>query len=194
VEEILYLLGILMSPGNASIRLPLIFTGPGRARAYFQRMREFIDETLGAEAHAWYQVILDDPPQVARVVSAGLEKVEEYRAENNDAFFFNWLLEIHEELQLPFNATHENMAALQLHGDQPAHALAFNLRSAFSGIVAGNVRESGIRSVEEHGPFELAGDPSIIRALNHLLEGFVAERRMRLTDPAAYVPCYRMVV
>ena len=48
------------------------------------------------------------------------------------------------------------MRALELHRDQPAHSLAVNLRRAFSGIVAGNVREAGIARVEKHGPFELA--------------------------------------
>ena len=37
----------------------------------------------------------------------------------------------------------------------PIHELAVNLRRAFSGIVAGNVRESGVQLVEEKGPFEL---------------------------------------
>jgi hypothetical protein len=86
------------------------------------------------------------------------------------------------------------MSELELHRDQPAHSLAFNLRRAFSGIVAGNVREAGIRLVEEHGPFELRGDEQIIGALGRLLEDFVAQRRMRLSEPAAYVPCYRIAV
>ena len=63
------------------------------------------------------------------------------------------------------------MRALELHRDQPAHSLAVNLRRAFSGIVAGNVREAGIRLVEKHGPFELRGDPKIIAALDTLLAG-----------------------
>jgi hypothetical protein len=67
------------------------------------------------------------------------------------------------------------------------------LRRAFSGIVAGNVREAGIARVEKHGPFELRGDPKIIAALGALLQAFVTERRMRLSDPSAYVPCYRIV-
>ena len=84
------------------------------------------------------------------------------------------------------------MAALELHTAQPASALAVNLRQAFSGIVAGNVRESGIRLVEERGPFELSGDPVIIRAVEELLEDFVEQGRMKLSDPEKYVPCYRI--
>jgi hypothetical protein len=47
--------------------------------------------------------------------------------------------------------------------------------------------------VEKYGPFELRGDTRIIAALGRLLEEFVAERRMRLSEPNAYVPCYRIV-
>ena len=85
------------------------------------------------------------------------------------------------------------MRSLELHRNQPAHALAVNLRRAFSGIVGGNVRESGIRLVEEHGPFEIRGEATIIKALDALLKDFVSQRRMRLSDPAAYEPCYRVV-
>jgi hypothetical protein len=59
--------------------------------------------------------------------------------------------------------------------------------------VAGNVREAGIALVEKHGPFELRGDTRIITALGQLLEDFVVEQRMRLSEPSAYVPCYRIV-
>ncbi len=41
---------------------------------------------------------------------------------------------------MPFEPTHENMANLELHKDQPIHLLAANLRRPFSGIVAGNVK------------------------------------------------------
>ena len=115
------------------------------------------------------------------------------RADDDNAYFFNWALDIGLEFQKPFEATHESMRALELHRDQPAHSLAFNLRRAFSGIVAGNVREAGIARVEKYGPFELRGDPKIIAALGTLLQDFVTERRMRLSDPSAYVPCYRIV-
>jgi hypothetical protein len=86
------------------------------------------------------------------------------------------------------------MRALELHREQPPHSLAFNLRRAFSGIVAGNVREAGIARVEEYGPFELRGDKEIIGSLGQLLQDFVTQKRMRLSDPSTYEPCYRIVV
>ena len=79
---------------------------------------------------------------------------------SDNAYFFNWALDIGLDFQKPFEATHESMRALELHRDQPAHSLAFNLRRAFSGVVAGNVREAGIARVEKYGPFELPATPS----------------------------------
>jgi hypothetical protein len=129
---------------------------------------------------------------VAREVVHGLRQVRDARAAQDNAYFFNWTLDIGRDFQQPFEATHESMRALELHRDQPAHSLAVNLRRAFSGIVAGNVREAGIARVEKYGPFELRGDREIIGALGQLLQDFVNDRRMRLTD--AYEPCYRIAV
>jgi predicted Rossmann-fold nucleotide-binding protein len=193
-EETLYLLGILLSPRNAAERLPLVFTGPASSKAYFERLHGFIGETLGPAAQRRYKVILSDPGAVAAEVKRGVKEVRESRAASDNAYFYNWDLQIDLDFQRPFEATHDSMAALELSRDQPTHDLAYNLRRAFSGIVAGNVREAGIRLVEEHGPFVLRGDPKIIGALDRLLKDFVAERRMRLSDPNTYEPCYRIAV
>jgi hypothetical protein len=48
------------------------------------------------------------------------------------------------------------MRALRLSADAPRHELVADLRRAFSGIVAGNVKEPGIRQIREHGPWELS--------------------------------------
>jgi pyrimidine/purine-5'-nucleotide nucleosidase len=191
-EEILYLLGILLSPENEHEHMPLVFTGPPSSKRYFERLDHFIGQTLGPVAQQRYKIVLADPGAVAREVLHGLREVRETRAAEDNAYFFNWRLDIGLDFQRPFEATHESMAALALHRDQPPHSLAFNLRRAFSGIVAGNVREAGIARVEKHGPFELRGDRELIGALGQLLQDFVKERRMRLTEP--YEPCYRIAV
>jgi pyrimidine/purine-5'-nucleotide nucleosidase len=191
-EEILYLLGILLSPANGSENLPLVFTGPTSSKRYFERLHNFIGQTLGPVAQRRYKIVLGDAPAVAHEVVHGLRQVRDARAAQDNAYFFNWSLDIGRDFQQPFEATHESMRALELHRDQPAHSLAVNLRRAFSGIVAGNVREAGIARVEKHGPFELRGDREIIGALGQLLQDFVNDRRMRLTE--AYEPCYRIAV
>ena len=137
----------------------MIFTGPASSKKYFERLHDFIGATLGPVAQRRYKVILGDPGAVAAEVTSGLKRVRDRRAAEDNAYFFNWALDIGLEFQKPFEATHESMRALELHRDQPAHSLAFNLRRAFSGIVAGNVREAGIARVEKYGPFELRGDP-----------------------------------
>ena len=192
-EEILYLLGVLLHPDNAGVELPVILTGPASSRSYFERLRAFVDATLGESAARRYRIIVADPAAVAKELARGIDRVRRERAHSDDAYFFNWHLKIDVEFQRPFEATHEAMAELALHRDQPVAELAVNLRRAFSGIVAGNVRAEGVRLVERDGPFELRGDRDIVAALDLLLRNFVAERRMKLSDPGSYVPCYRLV-
>ena len=192
-EEFLYLLGILMHPDNRDVPFPVILTGPRSAEAYLQQLNAFVGETLGAEAQQHYRIVIDDPTEVARCMAAGLKEVERFRRERNDAFHFNWLLRIEEGFQRPFDPTHANMEALQLTLDVPPHELAANLRRAFSGIVAGNVKDKGIRLIEEHGPYRIHGDPRIMQPLDALLQAFVDQHRMKLPGGADYEPCYRVV-
>jgi predicted Rossmann-fold nucleotide-binding protein len=192
-EEFLYLLGILMHPDNQGLPFPLVLTGPRSAAAYLQQLHDFIGATLGEAAQSRYTMILDDPAEVARYMAKGIKAVEQFRRERNDAFHFNWLLKIDESFQRPFEPTHANMAGLDLTRKQPVHELAANLRRAFSGIVAGNVKEKGIRLIEEHGPYELRGDHDIMRTLDELLQAFVEQHRMKLPGGSAYVPCYRVL-
>jgi hypothetical protein len=70
-----------------------------------------------------------------------MPKIREYRKSVGDAYSFNWSLRIEPEFQLPFEPDHASMASLDLHRNQPPQLLAANLRRAFSGIVAGNVKE-----------------------------------------------------
>lgn len=188
-EEILYLLGILLHPGNQDISYPLVFTGPESAKEYFEKIDEFLVYTLGEEIRRYYTIITGDPVSVARTMRQGIDRVAESRRERQDAFYFHWRLNIAREFQAPFEPTHEAMRALALHRNQPTHELAANLRRAFSGIVAGNVKEQGIRAIEAHGPFVLTAEPELMRRLDELLTSFVAQGRMKL-DGQPYTPCY----
>ncbi len=188
-EEIFYLLGVKMHPANADLPLPLILAAPAGSEAYFQRIDRFLRDTLGEEVAEHYEIIDGSPAAVARRVKRGLREVRDYRVRHSESFGFNWGIAISEALQQPFEPTHENMAALQLHRDQPVHQLIAELRRAFSGLVAGNVKEFGVRQVEAHGPYRLSGEADLVAALGELLEGFVAEGRMKL-DAATYRPCF----
>ena len=84
------------------------------------------------------------------------------------------------------------MAGLELERDMETHALAANLRRAFSGLVAGNIRDEGIRAIAEHGPFEIRGDATIMQHMDQLLTSCVEQGRMRLPGQP-YEPCYRVI-
>jgi pyrimidine/purine-5'-nucleotide nucleosidase len=191
-EEILYLLGILLDPANEDQPLPVVLTGPRESAAYFEHISRFIAGTLGETAAKRLTIIVDDPAEVGRRMVRGIEAVREFRRQRSDSYNFNWLLSIRPEFQRPFEVTHESMRALALDRGQPAHELAANLRRAFSGIVTGNVKEHGIQAIERHGPYELAGDRSIMQLLDELLAAFVAQQRMKLPG-TAYRPVYRLV-
>ena len=192
-EEILYLLGILLHPNNAALPFPLIFAGPAESAAYFEQIDRFLRLTLGDSVAERYRIVIGNPAETAKLALKGIEKVRLHRLDSKDAFFFNWALNIEHAFQVPFRPTHENMAALKLQRDQPRHLLAADLRRAFSGIVAGNVKEEGLRAIEQHGPFEIDGDPEIMRALDALLASFVEQQRMKLPG-SVYKPCYRVRV
>lgn len=191
-EEILYLLGILLNPDNEAIPFPLIFTGPASAKAYFDMIDEFIGTTLGPAAQSRYQIIIDDPITVAREVKKGIAAVKAFRVEQGDAFYFNWLLKIKQDFQIPFIANHDNMRSLKLFNDMEPHLLAANLRRAFSGIVAGNVKSEGMQLIAEHGLFEIQGDEAVMNAMDKLLRACIEQKRMKI-EAESYTPCYQIV-
>lgn len=190
-EEILYILGILLREENAEIPFPLIFTGPAESHAYFDTLDQFIAATLGERARGFYDIITGDAHAVAQRMKERLDEVTAYRKSSGESFHFNWDLSIPVELQQPFEPVHEKMSGLNLSLSQSDHELAAQLRCALSGIVAGNVKEPGIRAIEEKGPFELKGDAKVIDALAALLDSFVEQRRMKINHDE-YVPCFRL--
>ena len=191
-EELLYILGIRMHPANTHQPMPLILTGPRESADYFDTLDRFIRQTLGEDATRHYQIIIDDPVAVAQTMKQAMPKVREHRKATGDAYSFNWSLKIEPEFQLPFEPNHDSMAALNRHWEQPPEQLAANLRRAFSGIVAGNVKEGGLRAIERHGPFQLHGDKQLMKLIDRLLKNFVAQGRMKLPG-SDYVPCYEII-
>lgn len=191
-EEILYILGILLHPDNKAMPFPLIFSGPKSSEDYFQEIDQFIARILGKTATQRYKIIIDNPELVARQMQVGIKAVRQFRKETGDAYYFNWQLKIDAMFQQPFKPTHENMKNLALHKDQEIHQLAANLRRMFSGIVAGNVKDEGIRAIEQYGYFEIRGDEDIMALMDTLLASFVAQQRMKLPGKV-YIPCYKII-
>jgi predicted Rossmann-fold nucleotide-binding protein len=191
LEEILYLLGILLHPDNIDIPFPVILTGPAGSEEYFDQVNNFIGLTLGKKAQQRYDIVIDDQVSVAKKMKSGLADVLAYRKASNDAFFYNWGITIANSFQQPFAPTHENMASLKISKSLPLHELAANLRRAFSGIVAGNVKEEGVMAVKKHGVFQIKGDPEIMHAMDNLLTNMSSQGRMKINGN--YIPCYEIV-
>ena len=192
-EEILFILGILMNPKNADIPFPLILTGPEKARELFSQINEFIEHCLGKEATHHYDIIINDPEQVAKRMFTGIQQVRDYRKAQSDAYYYNWRLHIDEEFQRPFDPTHEAMQNLKISHDIPKHQLAANLRRAFSGIVAGNVKKDGVERIAKYGPYKIQGDPDIMQRMDKLLDAYVKQDRMKLPGGESYTPCYEVI-
>ena len=189
LEEILFLLGTLMDPANADIVLPVVFTESSVSNGYFRRIDSFLVQTLGEQVRQYYQIVENDPVRVAQLMKKGMARVSENRRSKRDAYYYNWSLFIPEEMKSPFEVNHESMAGLKLSRETSPSELVVHLRRAFSGIVAGNVKDQGVRLVREHGPFVLKGDASIMHAIDELLRDFVEAGRMKLIRED-YNPCY----
>lgn len=193
VEEVLYLLSILMHEDNSD-SIPLIFAGPECCRAYFEELQQFLRTCLGEGVSDHYQLIIGSSTDVGRAVKVAVEEVYARRRQSRQAYYFNWDLRIDEALQHPFVPTHDNMAALQLHRELPGHELASQLRCAFSGLVAGNVKTFGIEQVRQHGPYRLQGEAELMASMDRLLQVLVGQHRMKLGEGASdYTPCYQLV-
>jgi predicted Rossmann-fold nucleotide-binding protein len=189
-EEILYLLGVLLEPGNRHIALPVVFTGPASSKGYFEELDAFLRLTFGDGIASRYRVIVGDAAEVGRIMGRSVRDVRRQRRRDGDAYYFNWLLDVPLAHQLPFEVNHETVADLVLSRDLPPHELAVQLRRAFSAIVTGNVKDHGIRMIRRDGPFVLQADRELVSALDHLLKQFVAQGRMKLTGD--YEPCFRV--
>ncbi|MCF6287747.1 MAG: nucleotide 5'-monophosphate nucleosidase PpnN [Proteobacteria bacterium] len=191
-EEILYLIGLLSHPANQSNPYPFIMTGPKEAEEYFIQIDAFIRFALGDEVAKLYEIIIDDPEQVAIKMIAGLQVVKEYRSERQISYYFDWDLEIDQGFQFPFIPSHENMLKLNLDQDQPINELAADLRKVFSGIVAGNVKEFGRQQIEEKGIYQIVGNKELMEKLDVLLQSFIAQKRMKLPG-TEYTPVFEVI-
>lgn len=188
-EELLYILSIKLHPENKHNFIPLILTGNKQSEEYFKALEDFLITCFGKEITRYYDLIIDDPVAVANKVKKNNESVFDHRTITHDSYCFNWTMKIPYELQIANTVTHEFMSSLDLTKNQEDWKLAANLRSAFSGIVAGNVKDYGIQAVKEKGPFSLHGDKLIIDELGKLLENFIKQHRILLSQKE-YKPCY----
>ncbi|RUM52651.1 MAG: LOG family protein [Methylococcus sp.] len=188
LEEILYLMGVLLDPANAGQCLPVVFTGPESSVGYFSRLDRFLVFCLGAHVREKYTIIIGNPVGAGVAISRRMEDARDRRRIDNNSYYFNWMLKIPEAHQQPFTVTHESVAGLRLTRSLPVHELVVELRKAFSAIVTGNVKDHGIRTIRKNGPFQLTGELDLAQALDELLIALATEGRMKLKGK--YQPCY----
>lgn len=191
MEEIFYLVSILLHPQNQHIALPVVLTGPESSEQYFADLFHFLEQTIGIHAQSRLTYVHNNPEEVAREMKMAMETVRMDRRNSSDAYYFNWRLHIEPELQQRFTPSHENMANLNLKRSLPPHLLAAELRKAFSGIVAGNVKAPWMQKVKQHGPYQLHGDKDILMALDTLLRKLIEQGRMKLHGE--YTPSFEIV-
>ena len=193
-EEILYLLGILLDPANRDMPFPVVFTGPADSAEYFQQIHDFIGATLGETAQSRYQIIIDDPADVARAMVQGLARGSRLPAAPER--FLRFQLAAEHSTRVPAALRGDariDARAAPRSRDQPVHERAANLRRAFSGHRGGqhqgirHQRDRALRAVRARAASRRSWSRSIA-----LLRSFVAQRRMKFTG-AEYTPCYRLV-
>lgn len=191
VEEVLYLLGLKMQEQNQDVPLPLIFTAPTGSADYVTSLDRFLRDSLGEGVENFYQIVIENPRRVAQLSLQNINRVIAHRRRIQESYAFNWQLTVPETMQWPFQTSHENMAGLRLNPSLPRAELIAELRRAFSGIVAGNVKAYGIRQIEELGPFQLHGDATLMASMDRLLKDFVSSGRMKISR-REYHPCYEL--
>lgn len=191
-EELLYILGIMLHEENQHQVLPIVLTGPAQSAGYFDALDKFIGATLGEKAQSLYEIIVDNPEKVAKTIKQSQTNVREFRKTKGDSYHFNWSMKIAPSFQQPFEPTHDSMSDLNLDLEQPKADLASDLRRAFSGIVAGNVKAEGIAQIRKAGPFNIKGDSRLMPLMDELLQSFVAQQRMKLPG-SEYIPCYKVI-
>ena len=190
-EEILYALSILLDPINDGIPFPIVMTGPAESADYFQQIDDFILNTLGEEATSKYKIIIDNPEKVADHIEKSVNSVYKFRKKRQDAYYFNWILKIHHDLQKTFYPSHKNMHDLDIDSDKPAYQKAATLRKLMSGIVAGNIKEEGMREIRKHGPYKIRSSGKQAKKIDRLLKAFIKQKRMKIQGD--YKPCYQIV-
>ena len=96
------MLGILIHPENEQLPFPLLLTGPASSEKYFKTLNHFLISTLGDDIQSLYEIIINDPEQVAKNATKAVRRVRKSRNHSGDAYHFNWMLHIDSDFQKPF--------------------------------------------------------------------------------------------
>ena len=164
--------------------LPLILTGPKEAPTASVYWTSLSPHTLGESARRHYRIIIDDPAEVARQMKKAMPLVKS-RRETDDAYSFNWSIRISPDLQMPFDPTHEiwptsNSPRISRWKCWPTTCVVP------SPGLSRERQRGGHQAIEQYGRHKLHGDPEMMRRMDDLLQGFVAQHRMKLPGGRLY--------
>ena len=191
-EEILYLLGILLHPDNEQQPYPVVFTGPASSAEYFRQIDEFLadDARRRSRGSATGSCSTTRPRSPARCCAA-------------------WTACANSAAATAMPTTSTGCSAFRTTCSSPSSRRTRRWprsRSAAACRRTGWPRSCAARSPasspatsrkpasgpsRQHGPFEIHGDPELLRPLDALLASFVRQRRMKIAGD--YQPCYRVV-
>ena len=176
-----------MHPANSEI--PCEQAAPPPARVILSRsMHSCAARSATMSRH--YEIICGDGCGGEKPEN-GIKKVREYRMAQQESFSYNWGWPYRTTRSSPSNPT------LRQYGGTEAPSAAAGARVGggttprLFGIVAGNIKEVGIRAVEEHGPTNCRrhgrGIASAACSPRSSSRG-----RMKL-DSSNYTPCFKLV-
>lgn len=191
LEELMYMLAILLDPENKHIPRQIVLTGPHSSADYITEIYAFIGKTLGAEAQKKCHIILGDALLVAHIVQQQIQATCTYLTQTGGAFYFDWSVYIAKQLQQPFDITQIDTGQIYLEKNQLPAQRAASLCKVFSAIVAGNVKEKVVHHIQQHGPFIIKGENTMLEDLDQLLQMMIRQKRMKWSGDQ-YKPCYHI--
>ena len=104
----------------------------------------------GAGVQCLYEIIIGDPAAVAQSMKAAMDRVKTFRCDGaTDAFYFNWQLRVEKDPQNR-SCRPTKPWLLSPQRNQAPHSWQ-PICAGSSGIVAGNVKEHGIRRSRRTG-------------------------------------------
>ena len=191
-EEMLYLLGILLDPANAAQPFSGDLHGAAESADYFEQINRFIGTTLGAEAQKRYRIMTGDPAGTAapwcaarkRCANGGASRTTRTTSTGCCAF-------------RPSSRCHSRLLtkACARSSCEPISRCTSERRTCGGSsreLWPGTSRKLAYAPSKNMGPSRSVAIARIVAALDGLLAGFVAERRMKIAN-GHYQPCYRLV-
>lgn len=187
-EELLYVLAVLAEERNKGQYYTFMLVGDESKREYYDVILNALEQSLGSEIIEETQlkkrICIGDPASVAKAI---LQEAEIARWNRRKEMLteptphvqmdFQGAIHIPKGLRVPFVPTRENVAALELHHNQPMSERIVNLRRFTYTQTCVCIADRERMEVEQNGPFEVRGDPKMIQGTQELFKYMQASGR-----------------